>query len=128
MKENGVYLTLTVVDTPSFGDSEYVGSKYQEYLTAESQVYRKQLPDNQVYCCLRYRRRLQNKSKNLRGRRYPWVLVEVENLTYCDFIALRNMIIRTHIQGLKDVTNTTHYENYRCRKLFAAGVARFVYL
>merc|ERR1711902_60235 len=31
-----------------------------------------------------------------------------------------NMIIRTHLMDLKDVTNFIHYENYRCRKL--AGI------
>lgn len=45
----------------------------------------------------------------------------VENLEHCDFIALRNMIIRTHLQDLKDVTNNVHYENYRCRKLAGLG-------
>lgn len=45
----------------------------------------------------------------------------VENLDHCDFIALRNMIIRTHLQDLKDVTNNVHYENYRCRKLAGLG-------
>lgn len=26
---------------------------------------------------------------------------------------LRNMLVRTHMQDLKDVTRETHYENYR---------------
>ena len=42
-------------------------------------------------------------------------------MEHCDFIPLRNMLVRTHLQDLKDVTNNVHYENYRCRKL--AGVA-----
>ena len=46
---------------------------------------------------------------------------QIENLEHCDFIPLRNMLVRTHLQDLKDVTNNVHYENYRCRKL--AGVA-----
>ena len=45
----------------------------------------------------------------------------VENSDHCDFTTLRNMIVRTHMQDLKDVTNTVHYENYRCAKL--AGVS-----
>ena len=40
---------------------------------------------------------------------------------HCDFVPLRNMLIRTHLQDLKEVTNNVHYENFRCRKL--AGVA-----
>lgn len=46
----------------------------------------------------------------------------VENLEHCDFIALRNMVIRTHLQDLKDVTNNVHYENFRCRTLAGVGV------
>ena len=42
-------------------------------------------------------------------------------MEHCDFVPLRNMLIRTHLQDLKEVTNNVHYENYRCRKL--AGVA-----
>lgn len=45
------------------------------------------------------------------------VWISVENLEHCDFLALRNMVIRTHLQDLKDVTSSVHYENYRCRKL-----------
>ncbi|XP_011667034.1 septin-7 isoform X4 [Strongylocentrotus purpuratus] len=57
--------------------------------------------------------------KRVRGRQYPWGIAEVENLDHCDFIPLRNMLIRTHMQDLKDVTNNVHYENFRCRKLTA---------
>lgn len=79
--------------------------------------------------------------KKIRGRKYPWGIAEgmllfflinfiaksrhlsitVENLEHCDFIALRNMVVRTHLQDLKDVTNNVHYENYRCRKLAGLG-------
>ena len=45
------------------------------------------------------------------------LLVTVENLEHNDFIALRNMLIRTHMQDLKDVTNNVHYENFRYNKL-----------
>uniref|UniRef100_A0A182NHI4 Septin-type G domain-containing protein n=1 Tax=Anopheles dirus TaxID=7168 RepID=A0A182NHI4_9DIPT len=220
LKENGVNLTLTVVDTPGFGDAvdnsncwlpivDFVESKYEEYLTAESRVHRTALPDARVHVCLyfiapsghglkpldvEFMQRLcdkvniipviakadtltpeeitlfkkqilneiaQNKIKiydfpepiddeedakvlrqlrgrvpfavvganaiieidgrKVRGRRYPWGVAEVENLDHCDFIALRNMVIRTNLQDLKDVTNNVHYENYRCRKLAGLG-------
>lgn len=63
LKENGVNLSLTVVDTPGFGDAvdnsncwvpiiDFVEAKYEEYLTAESRVQRKALSDNRVHCCL----------------------------------------------------------------------------
>ena len=47
--------------------------------------------------------------------------LQIESMDHCDFVPLRNMLIRTHLQDLKEVTNNVHYENYRCRKL--AGVA-----
>merc|ERR1711982_219994 len=58
--------------------------------------------------------------KKCRGRKYPWGMVDIENMEHCDFVPLRNMLIRTHLQDLRDVTNYIHYENFRCRKL--AGV------
>lgn len=57
--------------------------------------------------------------KKIRGRMYPWGIAEVENPDHCDFIFLRNLLIRTHMQDLKDVTNNELYENYRCQKLAA---------
>lgn len=42
-------------------------------------------------------------------------LFTVENPTHCDFVKLRNMLIRTHMQDLKDVTRDVHYENYRAQ-------------
>ncbi|XP_051176260.1 septin-7 isoform X2 [Leptopilina boulardi] len=220
LKENGVNLTLTVVDTPGFGDAvdnsncwvpviEYIESKYEEFLNAESRVVRRQIPDSRVHCCLyfvapsghglkpldvEFMQRLHDKvniipviakadtmtpdeciqfkkqilneiaqhkikiyefpeveeeedaklhkvlrdrvpfavvgantvvelnGKKVRGRQYPWGVAEVENLEHCDFIALRNMVIRTHLQDLKDVTNNVHYENFRCRTLAGLGV------
>ncbi|XP_034942974.1 septin-7 isoform X1 [Chelonus insularis] len=220
LKENGVNLTLTVVDTPGFGDAvdnsncwvpviEFIESKYEEFLNAESRIVRKQIPDSRVHCCLyfispsghglkpldvEFMQRLHDKvniipiiakadtmtpeecthfkkqvlneiaqhkikiyefpeleeeeenklhkilrdrvpfavvgantviehdGKKIRGRKYPWGVAEVENLEHCDFIALRNMVIRTHLQDLKDVTNNVHYENFRCRTLAGLGV------
>jgi len=221
LKENGVNLTLTVVDTPGFGDAvdnsncwqpivDYIESKYEEYLNAESRVQRQPMRDHRVHVCLyfiqpsghglkpldiEFMKRLHDKvnvipvlakadtmtpdecthfkkqvlneiaqhkikiyefpdvddeelrkaqrglrervpfavvgsntvvevdGKKIRGRRYPWGVVEVENMEHCDFIALRNMLIRTHMTDLKEVTNNVHYENFRCRKLAGVGVS-----
>lgn len=208
---------------------DFVESKYEEYLTAESRVHRKAMSDSRVHVCLyfiapsghglkpldiEFMQRLHDKvniipviakadtltpeeiqqfkkqilneiaqhkikiydfpeplddeeeakalrtlrtrvpyavvganaiievdGRKVRGRKYPWGIAEgvmwisfklklfkliirfilVENLEHCDFIALRNMVVRTHLQDLKDVTNNVHYENYRCRKLAGLG-------
>lgn len=64
LKEKGVQLRLTIVDTPGFGDAvdnsncwqpiiDYIDNKYEEYLNAESRVVRKShIVDNRVHCCL----------------------------------------------------------------------------
>ncbi|XP_072340115.1 septin-4-like [Scyliorhinus torazame] len=56
---------------------------------------------------------IESNGKEVRGRVYPWGVVEVEDPTHCDFVKLRNMLIQTHMQDLKDVTQEVHYENYR---------------
>ncbi|KAG9352631.1 hypothetical protein JZ751_021045, partial [Albula glossodonta] len=195
VKEGGVQLTLTIVDTPGFGDAvdnsncwqpviNYIDSKCEDFLNAESRVNRRLMPDNRVHCCLyfiapsghglkpldiEFMKRLHDKvnimkeiqehkikiyefpdteddedsklirkikermplavvgsnvvievnGRKVRGRQYPWGVAEVENGEHCDFTVLRNMLIRTHMQDLKDVTNNVHYENYRSKKLAA---------
>lgn len=39
--------------------------------------------------------------------------VSVEDPAHSDFLLLRNMLVRSHMQDLKEVTQETHYENYR---------------
>ncbi|KAI6650487.1 Neuronal-specific septin-3-like [Oopsacas minuta] len=56
-------------------------------------------------------------SKRLLARKSKWGLVEVENPDHCDFIYFRNMIIRTHMQDLKEKTDQIHYEAYRRARL-----------
>jgi len=53
----------------------------------------------------------------VRGRRYPWGTVLVENTEHCDFLALRNLLVRTHMHDLIDVTQHVHYENFRAERL-----------
>ena len=60
---------------------------------------------------------LQIGDKRIRARQYPWGVAEVENNEHCDFRILRDMLIRTHMQDLIDVTSVVHYENFRARKL-----------
>ena len=54
--------------------------------------------------------------KKVRGRQYPWGVVDIENPVHCDFIKLRTMLI-TFMQDLKEVTQDFHYENYRAQRL-----------
>lgn len=62
--------------------------------------------------------------RKVRGRQYPWGIIEVDNEEHCDFVKLRQMLIRTHMEELKEHTNNALYENYRSEKLTALGVAQ----
>ncbi|KAL7921691.1 septin [Trichoderma austrokoningii] len=62
--------------------------------------------------------------RKVRGREYPWGIIEVDNEEHCDFVKLRQMLIRTHMEELKEHTNNTLYENYRTDKLLAMGVSQ----
>ncbi|XP_039547327.1 septin 9b isoform X2 [Pimephales promelas] len=55
--------------------------------------------------------------KRLLGRKTRWGTVEVENTTHCEFAYLRDLLIRTHMQNIKDIASSIHYEMYRVRRL-----------
>ncbi|XP_053577361.1 neuronal-specific septin-3 [Bombina bombina] len=59
--------------------------------------------------------------KRVLGRKTPWGIVEVENLSHCEFSLLRDFVIRTHLQDLKEVTHNIHYETYRAKRLNENG-------
>lgn len=60
--------------------------------------------------------------RQVRGRAYPWGTIEVDNEAHCDFVKLRQMLVRTHMEELREHTNEVLYENYRTEKLRAMGV------
>ena len=60
--------------------------------------------------------------RKVRGRKYPWGIIEVDNEEHCDFVKLRQMLIRTHMEELKEHTNNALYENYRSDKLESLGM------
>ncbi|CAL8147246.1 unnamed protein product [Orchesella dallaii] len=59
--------------------------------------------------------------KTVRGRQYPWGTVEVENEAHCDFVKLRELLIRTNIEDLRELTHQCHYELYRKTRLEKMG-------
>ncbi|XP_037241876.1 LOW QUALITY PROTEIN: septin-12 [Falco rusticolus] len=55
--------------------------------------------------------------KRVLGRKTKWGIIEVENPAHCEFPLLRDLLIRSHLQDLKDITHNVHYESYRVRRL-----------
>ncbi|BFZ14619.1 hypothetical protein BsWGS_17659 [Bradybaena similaris] len=60
-------------------------------------------------------------NKLVKARQYPWGTVQVENENHCDFVKLREMLIRTNMEDLREVTHSKHYELYRHHKLEEMG-------
>lgn len=63
-----------------------------------------------------------NDGRLVRGRSYPWGIVEVDNELHCDFVKLRQLLIRNSMEELKEITNKKLYENYRLEKLSKMGI------
>uniref|UniRef100_A0A1A8MYW7 Neuronal-specific septin-3 n=1 Tax=Nothobranchius pienaari TaxID=704102 RepID=A0A1A8MYW7_9TELE len=55
--------------------------------------------------------------KRVLGRKTAWGIIEVENPNHCEFAQLRDFLIRSHLQDLKEVTHNIHYETYRAKRL-----------
>ncbi|KAH3667593.1 hypothetical protein OGATHE_003116 [Ogataea polymorpha] len=53
----------------------------------------------------------------VKGRKYPWGFVDVENDQHCDFRKLRSLLLRTNMLDLILSTNELHYETFRTIKM-----------
>jgi len=60
-------------------------------------------------------------NKVVRARQYPWGAVQVENEQHCEFVNLRNAILRQNLEDLRETTHCKHYEHFRQRKLEDMG-------
>ena len=66
--------------------------------------------------------RVQVGQKMVRGREYLWGKVEVENERHCDFVKLREMMLSTNMEDLRETTHDDYYEAYRRRRLTEMGM------
>ncbi|CAG9864180.1 unnamed protein product [Phyllotreta striolata] len=62
-------------------------------------------------------------NKMVRARQYPWGTVQVENESHCDFVKLREMLIRTNMEDMREKTHSRHYELYRKKRLEEMGLS-----
>jgi len=60
-------------------------------------------------------------NKMVRARQYPWGTVQVESESHCDFTKLREMLIRTNMEDMRQVTHSAHYELFRKKMLEQMG-------
>lgn len=52
---------------------------------------------------------------------YDFCFLTVENEAHCDFVKLREMLIRTNMEDLREQTHSRHYELYRRVRLEQMG-------
>ncbi|KXS18587.1 Septin-domain-containing protein, partial [Gonapodya prolifera JEL478] len=64
--------------------------------------------------------------KKARGRSYKWGNVLVEDPKHCDFIYLRELLVRRNLVDLIETTSTFHYAGHRGTKLSRAGRPRSI--
>ncbi|SCU99958.1 LANO_0F04522g1_1 [Lachancea nothofagi CBS 11611] len=55
--------------------------------------------------------------RHVRGRSYPWGVIEVDNESHSDFVYLRDLLIKVYLMELREKTETVLYEKYRSEKL-----------
>ncbi|CAB57440.1 mitotic and meiotic (sporulation) septin Spn2 [Schizosaccharomyces pombe] len=53
----------------------------------------------------------------IRGRQNRWGVVNVDDENHCEFVFLRNFLMRTHLQDLIETTSYYHYEKFRFKQL-----------
>ena len=63
IEENGVRVSLSIIDTPGFADSlncedsykvcsDFIDEQFRQYFNDENGINRKNIRDNRVHCCL----------------------------------------------------------------------------
>jgi septin 3/9/12 len=57
--------------------------------------------------------------KIVKGRKKKWGTINIEDPLHCEFVHLRNFLIRSHLMSLIEATNYLHYENFRSKQLLA---------
>ena len=67
---------------------------------------------------------IQVDGKSVYGREYPWGVVDIYNLDHCDFSLLQDVLVRYHMQNLKDLIHTKLYEKFRTHKLRCVSSAK----
>ena len=81
-------------------------------------MYKRQVKDIlpfAIVCSNNFRTNAENGIVHI--REYEWGSLVVEDQNTSDFIYLKAILLGSHLQELKDVTNNVLYENYRAKVL-----------
>ncbi|XP_058626848.1 septin-9 isoform X3 [Onychostoma macrolepis] len=84
---------------------------------AEDRILNDKIRENIPFAVVGTDKEHQVNGNKVLGRKTKWGIIEVENVAHCEFAHLRDLLIRSHLQDLKDVTHNIHYETYRVKRL-----------
>lgn len=102
-------------DLASHGIRVYPQKEYDE--DAEDRILNDKIRESIPFAVVGTDKEHQVNGNKVLGRKTRWGIIEVENVAHCEFANLRDLLIRSHLQDLKDVTHNIHYESYRVRRL-----------
>uniref|UniRef100_UPI003AAE6E66 uncharacterized protein septin12 isoform X1 n=1 Tax=Centroberyx gerrardi TaxID=166262 RepID=UPI003AAE6E66 len=102
-------------DLAANGIRVYPQKEYDE--DAEDRILNDRIRESIPFAVVGTDKEHQVNGNKVLGRKTKWGIIEVENVAHCEFANLRDLLIRSHLQDLKDVTHNIHYETYRVRRL-----------
>uniref|UniRef100_A0A672PBK2 Septin n=1 Tax=Sinocyclocheilus grahami TaxID=75366 RepID=A0A672PBK2_SINGR len=102
-------------DLQANGIRVYPQKEYDE--DAEDRILNDKIRENIPFAVVGTDKEHQVNGNKVLGRKTKWGIIEVENVAHCEFAHLRDLLIRSHLQDLKDVTHNIHYETYRVKRL-----------
>uniref|UniRef100_A0A9J7XVA5 Septin 12 n=1 Tax=Cyprinus carpio carpio TaxID=630221 RepID=A0A9J7XVA5_CYPCA len=102
-------------DLQANGIRVYPQKEYDE--DAEDRILNDKIRENIPFAVVGTDKEHQVNGNKVLGRKTKWGIIEVENIAHCEFAHLRDLLIRSHLQDLKDVTHNIHYETYRVKRL-----------
>ncbi|KAF7317607.1 Septin-type G domain-containing protein [Mycena kentingensis (nom. inval.)] len=62
--------------------------------------------------------------RTIRGRAYPWGVINVDDPAHCDFVLLKRMLVHSHMEALRERTADVLYEAWRTQRMLALGVVQ----
>ncbi|XP_064843325.1 neuronal-specific septin-3-like [Oncorhynchus masou masou] len=102
-------------DLKANGIRVYPQTEYDE--DPEDRILNDKIRENIPFAVVGTDKEHQVNGNKVLGRKTKWGIIEVENVAHCEFTNLRDLLIRSHLQDLKDVTHNIHYETFRVRRL-----------
>ncbi|MCJ1311698.1 cell division control protein [Agyrium rufum] len=93
----------------------YENDEYDEEERANSSKIKNLLP----FAVIGSEKTLVVNGRSVRGRQNRWGVINVEDETHCEFVNLRDFLLRTNMQDLIDTTSQIHYETFRAKQLQA---------